>query len=326
MTERHPPQGEERPGLARRPPWRSLAEALGGLFMGRFLTLVAVVPLIVGGGLLMGSWQLHERGRQRDADLAAFSGRATAAVEAPWWRLDLDPAEAPSAWNWYEDSCSAEICARLRFTPEGGEEVTTTVCRRRRGLGLAAQILTFDDALGRGVPLRWLDEEGQPEMRIRFTERAASWLRRQHPSSPIDRAGAGFEAEPRAGPGAPLPLDSEALRRFWEDVDDPFFLLLREWSRPAPAVGVAYRPEDPREALPVPLLREHGMGEEEVPEVAFILLFALFGVVFWVAGCRILTLGGNRWVRHGLALGSLALLPWWSTSLGPALDWLTQRS
>jgi hypothetical protein len=293
--------------------------------MGRFLTLVAIVPLIVGGGMLIGSWQLHEHGRQRGADLAAFGGRATAAVEAPWWRLDLDPAEALSPRNWYEDSCWAEICARLRFTPEGGEEVTTTVCRRRRGLALAAQILTFDDALGRGVPLRWLDEEGQPEMRIRFTERAASWLRRQPGSTPAEGAGVGVEAEPPAGPGGPLPLDVEALRRFWDDVDDPFFLLLREWSRPAPAVTVAYRPEDPRQALPASLLREHGMGEmgeEEIPEITFIVLFALFGVVFWVAGCRILTLGGNRWVRHGLALGSLALLPWWSAYLGPALDWL----
>lgn len=322
----HPPDGDEEPGDPRfrwptgdESPAEVGGEVVRGLtsvIVGRVMFLQSFVWLLLGAGFLLGAFALvrEEMGR-RDA-LAAFDGRAPGTIEAPFWRLDYDPELLGDGTNWMP-FVRREACARLRFQPEGGEQVTTAYCRRFASGISGGHSLTWEEALG-PMPVRWVDERGMPRFELRLSPRLARWLENRGPELDVF-----YDAESFHGPEAARRAD-RLLASVWREIDDPFLRLLEEWSKPPPVVTVAYAREDPARAAPLPLLEdEYTVPAEGAPIPGWVLAILLgsIGTLCWAAGSYLATFR-SRWGTAALVVTGLAVLPWAGGFAGKALGYL----
>lgn len=307
------PSADDSPGKVGRTALYGLLTAI----FGRVMWFHSLVFLFVGAGLLIGAWSLVRGELDRREALAAFSGRAPAVIEAPWWRLDFYPEILGDGNNWLA-ATRASACARLRFRPEGGEETTTAYCRRYRRGALGERSFTWEHALG-PVPVRWVDGHGMPRIEIRLDRRLVRWLEARGPEAHI------FFHDPESFQGPERARRSDRLLgETWRDLDDPFLRLLTEWSKPPPTATVAYPPGEPGRAAPLPLLRTEFTVPTEggsMPGSTLAVFLGFFGLAFWGAGCFLAT-GQSRWATAILVVGGLAVLPWASDHAGRVLGYL----
>lgn len=295
---------------------RTAARGLLRIALFRYLSLVGLIWLFAGAGVLLGAWTLVQHELDRRAYLATFTGRAPGVVEAPWWQVEFEPEIVGDGTHWPVAS-QASVCARLRFRPEGGEETTTAYCRRFRRGELGKYAFTWQGALG-SVPVRWVDGRGMPRIELRLDPELVRWLEERGPEvdpfyDPVTFRGA--QSARRA---------DRLLGTVWRDVDDPFLRLLEEWSKPAPEVTVAYPSGDPARAAPLALLGQtftvrSGGGPLAGWKVA--LPLGLLGLALWGVGSYLLT-GASRWATAVMVVGGLAVLPWASGYAGKALGYL----
>lgn len=306
------PTGDESP----REVGRTAARGLLSFALFRILFLNGLIWLFLGAGFLMGAWTLVRHELDRRGNLAAFTGRAPGVIEAPWWRLEFRPEIVGSGTNWLLGT-EGSVCARLRFRPEGGEETTTAYCRRFHRGALGEHSFTWEEALG-PVPVRWVDERGLPRMELRLDPELVRWLEERGPE--VDPF---YDPNAFHGPERARRAD-RLLGRIWRDVDDPFFRLLEEWSKPPPEVTVAFPPGEPARAAPLPLLREgFTVPTEGGRMTAWLLVVPLgfFGLLAWGVGSHLIT-GTSRWATAVLVVAGLAVLPWASGHAGRVLGYL----
>lgn len=320
----HPPDGDDAPAAGDGFRWPTgdespaevggeVVRGLGSVIVGRVMFLQSFVWLLLGAGFLLCAFALARDEMDRRNALAAFDGRAPGTVEAPFWRLDFDPDLLGGDTNW-KAMARREACARLRFRPEGGEEVVTAYCRRFEGGITGGHSLTWEKALG-PMPVRWVDERGLPRLELRLSPRLARWLEERGPETDVF-----YDAESFHGPDAARRAD-RLLTSVWREIDDPFLRLLEEWSKPAPAVTVAYSPEDPARAAPLSLLDEPYTVPGEVRPLAgwvLAILLGLFGTLSWTVGAYLATFR-SRWGTAVLVVAGLALLAWAGDRAGEAL-------
>lgn len=296
---------------------RTAARGLVTVLVSRIVLVQSLLWLVLGAGFLMGAWALWSEERDRRETLATFAGRAQGTIEAPFWRLDMDPevlGEDATSWT---PAARREACAHLRFRPEGGEEVVTAYCRRFPGGFDSGHALTWEDALG-PRPVRWVDEQGLPRLELRLSPRLAQWLEERGPEADVF-----WIAESFHGPESARRAD-RLLASVWRAVDDPFLRLLEEWSKPVAAVTVAYAPEDPIRAAPLPVLQnQFTVPTEGAPMAGWVLaaILGFFGTLCWAAGSHMATFG-SRWGTAMLVVGGLLAVPWASDHLGKALSFL----
>lgn len=295
---------------------RTAARGLLAAIVGRIVFLQSLIWLFLGAGLLMGAWALWEEDTAREETLAAFAGRAQGVIEDPFWRLDMDPEVLGTGTNWNGLS-TREACARLRFTPEGGEEAATTYCRRFPDGFETGSAFTWEGALG-PAPVRWVDETGMPRLEIRVSRRLARWLEERGPEADVFYRPQDFHGPERARRADRL------LASVWQDLDDPFLRLLEEWSKPPATVTVAYAPDEPARAAPLPLLREEYTVPGEggaMPGWVLAAILGFFGTVCWGAGSYLATFG-SRWATTVLVVAGLAVVPWASGRAGKVLSYV----
>lgn len=292
------------PGGPPEPFWRHALRFVAGLVAGRLQVIYAVIPLAFGGILLTGAWDWGTTARRQREDAATMTGRGEARVEASWWRIDFDPRPLGDDGTNWRDLTRRTLCSRFRFVDgsEGGP--VSVACRTFRGLDDGASLL---HAATPELPVRWVDAAGRPGLDLRVSARAAEWLAARPaawwPLVPQDEA---MRAAHREG----SELDALLL-----EADDPVELLLLSAAAAEP-VAMAFDPARPTRALPLAALTA---SERDAAELAALPFLALGGGLLWVTGCALLTWGARTWVRVAVIVGSLACLPWWSTSLERAL-------
>lgn len=295
------PTGDESP----REIGGTVARGLLGALFGRVFFFEALVWLLLGGGLLTGAWVLIDGELGRRAMLVEMSGRAEGVVEAPWWRVEADPEVLGDGTNWLAVT-EASACARLRFRPEGGEEeVLAPFCRRFRGGVRNAYFFTWGEALG-PVPVRWVDGRGMPRIELQLDSRLVRWLDERGPE--VHRF---YDLQPFHGPESARRAD-RLLGDVWRDLDDPFLRLLEAWSAPEPVVTIAYRPDDPSRAVPLPLIESAAPAETDdspFPGWWLAVPFGFFGLLAWGAGSYLL-IGHRPWAVLSLIVVMVVALPW----------------
>lgn len=295
---------------------RTVAQGLLAVLVSRIVFVQSLVWFLLGAGFLLGAWALWEEDLGRQETLAAFAGRAPGTIEAPFWRLDMDPDLLGTGTNWNGFS-RREACARVRFAPEGGEEVTTTYCRRFPDGFETGSVFTWEKALG-PVPVRWVDDTGMPRLEIRLSRRLARWLEQRGPEEDVF-----YRPQDSHGPESARRAD-RLLASLWQDLDDPFLRLLEEWSKPPPAVPVAYAPDDPARAAPLALLREQYTvpgGSGAMPGWVLAAILGFIGTLSWAAGAYLATFQ-NRWATAVLVVAGLAAVPWASPFAGKTLSYV----
>jgi hypothetical protein len=293
------------------PFWLHAARAIGGLFVGRVRVITAVLPLLFGGVLLTGAWEWGSTVRRQRDDLATLTGRGEARVEASWWRIDFDSAPLGDHGTNWRALTRRELCSRFRFVDGSGGGPVSVACRTYRGLDHGHSLLY---AASPELPVRWTDAAGRPSVDLRLTARAEDWLTARPamwwPLLPQDEA-------TRAGH-----QECDELEALLLEMDEPVeLLLLAAEAAAGPPVAMAFDPERPARALPVPALAAAEAGRADL---AYLPFLAVGGGLLWAIGCGIFTWGSRPWVQAVVIAATLLALPWWSGGLDRVLGFLWQ--
>lgn len=303
--------GDPAPGDGGAPSVEKVAATALAAFVAWRMRAGALVMLAIGGALLGMAWKGASQWRGYERMVASLTGRANGVVEQSYWELHPLPDARRIGW-WLETQ--AELHAVVGFTTADGRRVRVAY-RSPQRVDLARWAPGPDAKLTPALGLPWLDAGGLPRAELRFTADDYAWLN--------DTTAGSWPLNYWWGPDAEKPKPGTEMEALWIHLDRPLDLLARGWAAPSrPIVEMAYDPERPEQALPLPLpARDATRTANDVLTFAFL---AVIGGLFWLTGCFALWKVTPWWAVVAV-LALPLLLPFWSHGFERAMGWLSPR-
>ena len=301
---RHTPGGGGRPlSHWRRDPRPSaeLAQRVANRIFGTFC-------ILIGAFLLSGFWQLGPELWKAQKEFEEIIGVREGRIERSWWWIDFcpelvgDAGFARGAATYWGPITAPEFCVRVRYYHPSYGDASAVACWRFGRV--RSEWMFYENALlalyPDDVPAPWIDDTGSSLLELRYSARAHRWLSEHEPAS--------WHLLPQTDAGRESAAEGKVIDALWIAVDEPLDHMLRDWSRPGGRMVVAYHPERPGWALPVPMLVT-ALAPPSEPFAPYAL--GGFGLFLWFFGWVRFFGGKARILGWVVALGTLATLPLW---------------
>lgn len=277
------------------------ASLLAGIFLGRFLRVLAAFVLGIAAVLLIIAWQAAPQRALDAAKYSRFTARADGKIVESWLAIQWHPGDMGELLRWHAFAKTSP-CAVVEYAGDWGAPLRRAFCGNR--FSFREEFPLHDiTQMAPDVPFDWpRDERGLIVPEIRVSHVGMQWLTTHPPYSTFMLA---------------KPPPTTALDALKLQVNRPVDDAIASWSRPPPAFALALDPQQPAEAMPAGYVESrrsfHPRGW------LLFLVIAAPGLALWFKGMQLILGNVPPVARRMLSVVPLFTLPLWSEQFPNAL-------